>query len=137
MNKLIKEVEFGKYNFKVAINREIALKCAEEFPDFFADVLGMSGSGNRDIKTLIRQKKFRNMLEESDKIRYGFAEVVKFALPYMLQEAESTENADEIIQYAIDNDADDIFNTNLWEFILLGFTNNGEVKTPKVTFKMK
>lgn len=138
MNKLIKEIEFGKYNFKIAINRDIALKCSEEFPEFMANVLDKSrGAINSDISTLIRTNQLRVLLDNSDYIRENCPNVVKFALPLMLKEAGSKENANEIIEYAIENEADDIFNINIWEVILMGFTNNGVAKTPKVTFKMK
>lgn len=138
MNKLIKEIEFGKYNFKIAINRDIALKCAEEFPEFMSNVLDNSRDvASSDVSTLIRTNKLRELLDNSDYIRENCPNVVKFALPLMLKEAGSKENANEIIEYAIENEADEIFNINIWEVILMGFSKNGVTKTPKVTFKMK
>lgn len=138
MNKLIKEIEFGKYNFKIAINRDIALKCAEEFPEFMANILDNSRDvTSGDVSTLIRNNKLRELLDNSDYVRENCPEVVKFALPLMLKEAGSKEDANEIINYAIENEADEIFNINVWNVILMGFMNNGEAKTPKVTFKMK
>ena len=90
MNKLIKEIEFGKYNFKIDINRDIALKCAEEFPEFMANVLDKSrGAINSDISTLIRTNQLRVLLDNSDYIRENCPNVVKFALPLMLKEAGS------------------------------------------------
>ena len=67
MNKLIKEIEFGKYNFNIAINRDIALKCAEQFPEFMANILDNSRyvtSG--DVSTLIRNNKLRELLDNSE-----------------------------------------------------------------------
>lgn len=137
MNKLIKEVEFGKYDFKVAINREIALKVAEKFPDFIAELMSI-GSDIPDMQTALKNKKLREMLEKTEYVLENSKKVVRFALPYMLKEAgEQDVSVDNLFAYAEENDADEIFVQNLWEFILLGFTNNGEAKTPKVTFKMK
>ena len=137
MNRLIKEVEFGKYSFKVAINREIALKVAEEFPDFIGELL-QAGEDMPDLQTAIKNKKFKEMIERTEYILKGSKEVVKFALPYMLQEAEEKNiDVEELFEYAEKNEADDLLAQNLWEFILLGFTNNGGIKTPKIAFKMR
>ena len=35
MRKLIKHISCGEYEFDVAINRDISVKCFEEFADFF------------------------------------------------------------------------------------------------------
>lgn len=136
MNKLIKEVEFGKYNFKIAINREIALKVSDEFPEFIVYILDKDDEVT-DMKTAVMNGKLKELLEKTDYITSQCGKIVEFALPFMLKEADSKENADEIINYAIENDAYELFSQKIWEFILLGFTNNGEVKTPKVSLQMK
>lgn len=136
MNKLIKEINFGEYEFKIGINRDIALKVAEQFPDILSEMLDKS-KDVKDFKTAIKQGKLRDLLESSDLVSDNIAEMVKFALPLMLKEAGADIDAETLIVYAIENDADQIFNMGIWEVLMLGFTSNGAVKTPKIKFTMK
>lgn len=136
MNKLIKEIEFGEKVFKVAINREIALKVAEEYPDFIAEVMERS-TDYKDISTMVRDGKLREALDTTDYLAKGCIPIVEYALPYMLAEAKSNENAKDILDYAKENDAIQTFSLGIWEIILMGFTNSGVVEAPKVKFTIK
>lgn len=135
MNKLIKQVEFGEMSFKVGINRDITIKVFEEFPDFVSRVLDIKGG--TDIKVAIKQKKTREIFELGDYITQSLKDVIPFALPLLLAEANDNSNSKDIIKYAIENDADELFNMEMWQFILVGFTEGGKQKQPKVSFKMK
>lgn len=137
MNKLIKECTFGEYKFKIGINREIALQVAEKFPNDIANFFDNTERASNNVKTLIKQGKLRDVLEKNDMLNECSERIVKFALPLMLKEANEDLPADDIIEYAIKNDADQILYINMLEVIFMGFTTNGETKTPKISFTME
>ena len=63
--------------------------------------------------------------------------ISRFALPLMLKEAEDTQKAEDIIKYAIENDADQVLFANVVRVLFMGFTMNGVIKTPKIDLTMK
>lgn len=133
MKELIKKVEIGEYNFDIKINRDIALTVAEKEPEFFEKLFSNS---NRDTKINFKNVgKLRELFEMNDFISINSARIVNVALPLMLINEKL--NAKEIIKYVSDNDADEIFNNAMVEFILMGFTNNELDKKPKVKFVMR
>lgn len=133
MKELIKKVEIGEYNFDIKINRDIALTVAEKEPEFFEKLFSNS---NRDTKINFKNVgKLRELFEMNDFISINSARIVNVALPLMLVNEKL--NAKEIIKYVSDNDADEIFNNAMVEFILMGFTNNELDKKPKVKFVIR
>lgn len=135
MKKLNKDVEIGEYKFTISINRDIAIKCCEKFTDFFSKFFNSEQLEGNNIQDYIKNKKLRYILELNDYIKENSGEVVEFALPLMLEEANCNIDSDELIKYIKDKDADDIFNAKVLEFIIMGFTPE-EVKKPKVKIKI-
>jgi len=133
--KYIKKVEVGDYKFNISVNREIALKVSEEFPEFITKILDNSNKNN-DIATVIKENRLRELFDINDFINENLSKVVKFALPLLLAEAGEKLDSNKIISYIIDNEVDEVFNIRVWEFILSVFTKGGQDKKPKVKFVM-
>ena len=137
MNKLIKECTFGEYKFKIGINREIALQVAEKFPNDIANFFDNNAKAQNDIKTVVKERGLRNLFEKEDMIDECGERITRFALPLMLKEANEDLPADDIIKYAIENNADIILYSGILEAIFMGFTTNGATNAPKISFTMK
>lgn len=133
--KYTKKIEVGDYKFNVSVNREIALKVSEEFPEFITKILDNSNKNN-DISSIIKENRLRELFDINDYINENLSKVIKFSLPLLLQEAGEKLNSDKIISYIIENEVDEIFNAKIWEFILSVFTKGGQDKKPKVKFVM-
>ena len=133
MNKLIKEVEFGELKFKISINRDIALKVSEKFPEFISRAI--DASDRPSVKDAIKNGELRQLLNENDYINEMLPKIVEYVFPLILSEAGDKTKAEDIIKYAIENDADEILYSKIWEFILLGFTQR-EVKIPKISINI-
>ena len=138
MNKLIKKCTFGDMTFNIATNREIALKVAKKFPDETDYVFDASKDAGKygDFKTVVKSGKLDEFFSRGERAIEINEKFARFALPLMLEEADDKTNADDIIKYAIENDADQILFANIAEVVLMGFTTNGEIKTPKIQFSM-
>lgn len=140
MKTLIKHIEIGKYKFYVGIDRDIVADTFEEFPDLVEFLLSNTdGNENDIIIKSVREKKLRQVLDTNNQI----ADFVKFAFPRMLKKADKekkTSNAakaDEIIDYIYENEADTVFNAEMFKFICSGFTPETAERKPKVKFVMK
>ena len=120
-----------KFEFDVAIDREITARAFEEFPDF--TTYALSNTDNKDdiVATAIREKKLLKLLELND----DMGELVKFALPLMMKKAgeeNAEEKAKEIYAFVDENEFADEFNSKIFEIICLGFTKGtGEKKKVK------
>lgn len=138
MNKLIKECTFGDMIFNIATNREIALKVSKKFPDETADIFDTNKENftRENIKEIIKEGKLGDYFSRGEKAIEINEKFSRYALPLMLKEAGDTHNAEDIINYAIENDADQILFANIAEVIFMGFTTNGVIKTPKIQFTM-
>ena len=139
MNKLIKECAFGDMTFNIATNREIALKVSQKFPDEVAEIIGNANDTEFDkdnIKEMIKDGKLADFFSRGETALKTNDKIARFALPLMLKEAGDTHNAKEIIDYAIENDADQILFANVTRVVFMGFTMSGEIKTPKIQFTM-
>lgn len=140
MKTLIKHIEIGKYKFYVGIDRDIVADTFEEFPDLVEFLLSNTdGNENDIIIKSVKEKKLRQVLDTNNQI----ADFVKFAFPRMLKKADKekkTSNAakaDEIIDYIYENEADTVFNAEMFKFICSGFTPETAERKPKVKFVMK
>lgn len=140
MKILTKKISVGDYEFKVGIDRDIVADAFEEYPDLIEFLLNNSdGKENDIIVKALRDKNLRQVLETNEQI----AGVVKFAFPRMLEKADKlngTDNAskvDEIIDYIYENEVDNIFNTEMFKFMCMGFTAGTTERKPKVKFVMK
>lgn len=138
MIKFERTVTLGEKQFKVVANRDIAVKSFEQYPDviIYLKEQEKSAKSNKNeddlFVELLKNKQLGKMFEINDKM----AELVKFALPLMLAEANDNSNADEIISYAEENDAAEQFNAKIFELITNAFTQRGQEK-PKIQFSMK
>ena len=135
MKFLEKQVTLGDMEFKVRTNRDIAVKAFEEFPELIEYVLNKQGTDLDDDKFFInalKNKELGILLDMNARI----ANLIEFALPLMLKEAGDETDAKSIIDYAKGNDADEIFNAKMLEFLVEGFTLRGQDK-PKILFSMK
>lgn len=139
MNKLIKKCTFGNMKFNICTNREIAEKVATEFPDEVSYIIENTRSEkfkDKDIKTIIKQGLLGELYDRGNVAIELNNKIARFALPLMLEEANDTHSAEEIINYAIENDADQVLFSHITEVAFMGFTMNGEIKTPKIQFTM-
>lgn len=151
MRTFRKHIDCGIYSFDVVVDRDIAVKVMEEFPNLCdyvfttardsANKYAKARSQGKQIKAPdeldvmlenVRNKKMGEMLERDKELQ----ESVKFAFPLMLERAGSDLDANEIINYIYENGVDGEFNSGIYELVLLGFTQR-EVHTKKVNFSMK
>jgi hypothetical protein len=132
--KLIKDVEFGKLNFKVAVNRAMFLEVNKKYPEFFKKTIEFN-QNKSSLSDAISNGNLQEFLEYNDYVEEKASEIIKFALPLMLKEAEDKSNPLAILDYAEKNNAETLLNTSLLGFLLEVFTK-GE-KLPKVKLLMK
>lgn len=147
MKVLEKTVTLGEKQFKIRTNRDIAVKSFEEFPEILEYIIknqsrmdNLVSKGqkldNSDLQFVvdtIKNKELSEILSIYDK----FAELVKVSLPLMLKEAGDNSDANDIIQYSIDNYASKVFNNGIVEFLVQGFTQRELEQKPKIQFSMK
>lgn len=144
MKTLTKHIDCGIYSFDVAIDRDIAIRAMEAFPDLAAYVFEQAkqevkNKGNKkkdEFDVLIeniRAKTTSQMMKSEENLK----ECVKFAFPLMLAKAGSDLNSEEVIAYIYDNNVDDEFNIGIYEMIMLGFTQSEVPDKPKVNFAMR
>lgn len=121
--------------FSVSVDREIAVKTLEEFPElleYFVSSENKTIEKDSSFIEMIKSKQLSKILEMNNQI----GEAISFALPQMLKKAQDKSNAKKIIEYAIENGVDQEMYAGLWEFLLEGFTQ-GELGSPKIKFSMK
>lgn len=134
MKILKKHISVGEYEFDVGINRELVADAFEAFPDLIEILLTNSGGNETDmILKAVKEKKLHQMLDANAQIE----EFVKFCFPKMLEMVGDDSSPDEIIAYIYENEADEIFNSEMFKFICSGFTPDTAERKPKVKFKMK
>lgn len=138
LRKLIKRCTVGKYSFDVAINRQIVLEGFKKFPSLWKAVTkaapaGKDGVDTGDIEALAE------IMETNDILLDEMPKFVAFLLPKMIGEAdnEAEVDCDEFLEYCRDNEVDDEFNTAMFEFAMLGFTDGRSEKKPKVKMSLK
>ena len=136
MKVLEKQVTLGEMEFRVATNRDIAIKTFEQFPDLMEDLITQKGNQSTNeeeffIKAL-KKKELSKLFDMNNKL----GELIAYALPLMLKSANDNSNAVEIIDYAKENGADRVFNSAILEFLMQGFTQR-ELAKPKIKFSMK
>ena len=136
MKLLEKQVTLGEIEFKVASNREIAIKTFEQFPDLMEYLISQKGQENSNEKEFfieaLRKKELSKLFDMDNKL----ADLIAYALPLMLKTANDNSSAVEIIEYAKENGADGVFNSAILEFLMQGFTQR-ELAKPKIKFSMK
>lgn len=139
MKVLEKTVELGEMSFKVRANRDIAVDTFQKYPDVLKYAIKHKGiASEEDIDVdMFLQLLTNNGLDELTNIRQQLSEMVAYALPIMLKSAHDTTNADDIIKYATENNALDVMNSGLLEFIAQGFTQGELANKPKIKFSMK
>lgn len=135
MIELKRTCTLGEKEFKIVVNRDIAVKSFEEFPDTII-YLKQKAKNNMNEDTFfenaLKNKELSKLFETNDSL----SDLVKFALPLMLAKANDNSNADEIIAYAEENGVIDDFNAQMFELISSAFTPREQGK-PKVKFSMK
>lgn len=135
MKILEKTVTLGEMSFKIAVDRDIAVKSFEEYPELIEYLFKKQNSLNDNENLFldaIKNKELSKIFEMEEK----FAELVGFALPLMLKKAGDKTNAKTIIKYAVENGVNTQMNSALLEFICEGFTQR-ELAKPKIKFSMK
>lgn len=134
MKLLEKRVTLGEYEFKVVTDRELAIKSFEAYPETIEYILKNEASSGNDVEIMInaiKNKELKELLEMEDKLR----DLVKYVLPIMLKKAGESLDAQEIIDYATENDVIDDFNIGIIDFLFLGFSQR-ELGKPKIKFSM-
>lgn len=136
MRVLEKTVTLGEMKFKVATDRDIAVKAFEEYPDLIEYLVNKENEIGNDDKSLflkaIKNKELSTLFEMEEK----FAKLIEFALPLMLKKANDESDAMEIIKYANENNVSTEFNSGMLEFLMEGFTLRELAKKPKIKFSM-
>ena len=136
MKLLEKQVTLGEMEFKVASNREIAIKTFEQFPDLMEYLISQKGQSNANEEEffieVLKKKELSKLFDMDNKL----ADLIAYALPLMLKTANDNSSAVEIIEYAKENGADGVFNSAILEFLMQGFTQR-ELAKPKIKFSMK
>lgn len=136
MKVLEKTATLGEMTFKVQTNRDIAVKSFEAYPDLVEYLFSKQGqkvkSDNDFFIQAIKDKELSKLFKMNDKI----GELIEFALPLMLESAKDPTNAQDIISYAKENNAEEVFNAAMLEFLMQGFTLREQEK-PKIQFSMK
>lgn len=136
MKVLEKTATLGEMTFKVQTNRDIAVKTFEEFPDLMEYLINQQARGKQDetqfFLNAIKNKELSLLFNMDEKL----CELIKFALPLMLESAKDTTNANDIIEYAKENDVLETFNSAMLEFLVQGFTPREQGKA-KIQFSMK
>ena len=136
MKILEKTVELGDMKFRVATDRNIAVKAFEEYPELIEYLVRKQKEANQNDEDFfvkaIKNKELSNLFEMEEK----FGDLISFALPLMLEKAGDMTDAQAIIDYAVENGADSVFNSAMLEFLVQGFTQR-EVVKPKINFSMK
>ena len=137
MKTLTKTATFGEKKFKIAINREIAVKTFDEFPqevDFL--IKTYQGKGKDSLSETLEKGFFSKALSERDEITKSVIEIAEYALPKMLEFAEDKSDANEILDYLKKNNAIFVASTILFEFLAQGFTLDEPVQ-PKIKLVLK
>ena len=142
MKILRKHIECGEYSFDIAVDRDIAVRTMEAFPDLceYMFTKARESAGKIEAKTddfqflmdSIHKKELHKLYEQER----NYEEFIKYAFPLMLKKAGSDLDAKEIINYVYENGVDTEFNTALYEFILMGFTQGEVTKKKKVNFSI-
>ena len=136
MKVLEKQVTLGEMEFKVATNRDMAVKVFEEFTDLMEYITSQRESMGADENTafveMLRKKELSKFIRMDEQLK----DLVAYALPLMLKSANDNSDANEIIKYAKENGADGVFNSAILEFLMQGFTQR-ELAKPKIKFSMK
>lgn len=136
MKLLEKNVTLGEMKFKVAVNRDIAIKAFEEYPELIEYIISQENNEASDEQSIFINALKKKELSVLYDMEENLAKLIEFALPLMLQSAGDTSDAMAIIQYAKENDADSILNSAMLEFLMQGFSQRGLAK-PKIKFSMK
>jgi hypothetical protein len=136
MKVLEKQVTLGEMEFRVATNRDIAIKTFEQFPDLMEYLITQKGNSNANVEELfingLKNKELSKLFDMDNKL----GELIAYALPLILKSANDNSNAVEIIDYAKENGANGVFNSAILEFLMQGFTQR-ELVEPKIKFSMK
>ena len=139
MKTLTKVVTLGKLKFTLGVDRDIAIKGFEEYPDVLEfliskkDLVNEKNEESMFLK-MLKSKELSNMYKVEDRI----GELVAFVLPLMLK--KGGENGDitarDILDYAEENGATTVVNSSFLELLMQAFFQ-GELEKPKVKFSMK
>ena len=136
LRKNTKHCSVGEYDFDVAINRQIVLDGFKQFPNLWTVVARNSKySGNVDALEDISA--FTDLLEANDIIEEVTPKYVAYVLPKMLELAGEKIDLDAFYKYIVDNEVDDEFNYAIFQFAMLGFTDDRSEKRAKVKMSLK
>lgn len=136
IKKFIKQITLGEMVFNVGSNRNILVDVLENNEEYAECIFSQSekskdnNTDKVDFKSLIKNKKMGEILKLEELI----PEVVKYALPKMLEFTGETISADDIIAYAEENQADDILYEALHDLLIKAFTSGKQDKQPKIKF---
>jgi len=132
---LKKACSVGEYTFDVAINRQIVLDAFVKFPELWKlitkagkdkDAIANPDKIIDDIDALAR------LMGENDALEELIPAFVRYILPKMVEVAESELDCDEFLDYCERMECDDEFNSAIFDFAMLGFTDGKSEKKPKV-----
>ena len=136
LRKNTKHCSVGEYDFDVAINRQIVLHGFKQFPNLWKVVARNSKySGNVDALEDISA--FTDLLEANDIIEEVTPKYVAYVLPKMLELAGEKIDLDAFYKYIVDNEVDDEFHYAIFQFAMLGFTDDRSEKRAKVKMSLK
>lgn len=135
MKILEKRVELGDKKFRIATDRNIAIKSFEAYPDVIEYIMKSQYDTKADDQEVFLNAIKNGELGKLCQMNEKLADLVKFVLPLMLSKANETLDAKSIIDYAEENEVIEEFNSAIVEFLFMGFTQGGLGK-PKIKFSM-
>ncbi len=143
LKPLIKECKIGEKEFNLAIHRDLAVEILAKFPKYWEiatkheNLIKIKEDGTYDIKHQeLNIKKLGELMEAENEISEMLPKIMDYAIPKMLKLAQCEMGYQEILDYCVDNYAEDEFFAKSMEFIMLGFTKGKTAKVPKVKIQM-
>lgn len=136
LRKNTKHCSVGEYDFDVAINRQIVLDGFKQFPSLWK-VVARNSKYAVNADALEDISAFTDLLEANDIIEEVTPKYVAYVLPKMLELAGEKVDLDAFYKYIVDNEVDDEFNDAIFQFAMLGFTDDRSEKRAKVKMSLK
>ena len=136
LRKNTKHCSVGEYDFDVAINRQIVLDGFKQFPNLWK-VVARNSKYSGNVEALEDISAFTDLVEANDIIEEVTPKYVAYVLPKMLELAGEKVDLDAFYKYIVDNEVDDEFNDAIFQFAMLGFTDDRSEKKAKVKMSLK
>ena len=137
IRELIRECNVGEYSFDILVNRNIVLEAFKKHPALWKALMDQTKKGKKNVEDLEDIETMIEILEMNDALAEERPAFVADILPDMIKAADSDVDANEFLNYCVENEVDDIVNDEIYQFALLGFIEGKSAKKPKVKVSFK